>query len=419
MNKQDIAKPLVLAGVRLIDGSGNKPVGTSNVVISGNKIQKIVPGDLEMDESQHQIIDLAGKTLIPGLIDTHVHLRMGPDDSMAMGPMRVPVHLDMPMTEIGLRGYARALEALGMGYTSLRDLGCVGNLGISLRKTINSGLLMGPRVFASGDNFSATGGTSDYIPDWLNRSDIAKRTVDGPDEIRRKVRSLVKNGSDWIKFFATGTYGDKSITQEYTDEEIAVIVHEAHSRGKRVCAHAVYAKGTLAIVKAGVDSVEHGSDLTDEIIELMIEKGTFLVPTMSVFHANAYDGEQFGMPADLIKVATEKCHQHVESFQKALSAGVKIAAGSDVGAPVLPHGQNARELSLLVHYGMTPMQAIVAATKTAGELLDQPGLGTIEEEKIADMVVVNGDPLSDITILENENSIAMVIKDGQVCIDRL
>jgi imidazolonepropionase-like amidohydrolase len=411
-------RDVVLSGARIVDGLGGPPVEDACVVLRNNKIHAILKNE-QVEGEGFRRIDASGKTILPGLMDMHIHLRMGPDDSWKMGPMKVPVHLDLPLTSIGIRGFSRARQALHAGFTTIRDVGCVGNLGQSLRDAIDGGIVEGPRIVACGTNFGATGGTTDYIPDWLKRTDVDGRLIDGVDEIRRMVRSLVKNRVDWVKFFATGTYGAKSITQEYTDQEIAAIMEEAHARGKPVCAHACYAKGTLAIVKAGIDSVEHGSDLTDEIIELMLEKGTYLVPTMYVFHANAYDGEAYGMPSELIAIARAKCEDHVLSYQKALKAGVKMVAGSDIGAPVCPHGTSAREISLLVKYGMSPMEAIVAATRTAAQMIKRDDLGTLEVGKLADLVVVDGNPLEDITILENPDRISIVMKDGVTHVDRL
>lgn len=411
--------PLALVGAKLVDGRGGPPVEESVILVEGARIAAVGDaGSLPVPPTS-QRIDVAGRTVVPGLMDTHIHLKMGMDDAWKVKALRVPVDLDMPLTLIALKGFARARQALGMGFTTLRDVGDIGHLGVSLRDAIDGGLVEGPRIVACGENFSATGGTTDFLPDWISRNDVPNRVVDGADEIRRMVRSLVKNRVDWIKFIATGTIGPTAIPQEFTDEEIAVIVAEARARAKPVCAHACYEPGALALARAGVDSIEHGCQLSDATIELMLENGTFLVPTLCLFHSIVADGAELDIPPSLVELARQKLDEHVASFRRALDAGVSIAVGSDIGSPACPHGTSARELGLLVEFGMTPMQALVAATAESARMLRRDHeIGTIESGKLADLVVVNGDPLDDIRVLQDEARIEIVLKGGEPCVDR-
>lgn len=411
--------PLALVGAKLVDGRGGLPVEESVVLVEGTRIAGVGDARSLPVPPGSQRIDLAGRTVVPGLMDTHIHLKMGLDDEWKVKALRVPVDLDMPLTLIALKGFTRARQALGMGFTTLRDVGDIGHLAVSLRDTIDGGLLEGPRIVACGENFSATGGTTDFLPDWISRNDVPSRVVDGADEIRRMVRSLVKNRVDWIKFIATGTIGPTAIPQEFTDDEIAVIVSEARDRAKPVCAHACYERGAHALARAGVDSIEHGCELNDETIELMLENGTFLVPTLCLFHSIVADGAELDIPPALVELARQKLDDHVASFRKALDAGVSIAVGSDIGSPACPHGTSARELALLVEFGMTPMQALVAASAESARMLRRDHeLGTIETGKLADLVVVNGDPLADIGVLQEEGRIELVFKGGEPCVDR-
>lgn len=301
-----------------------------------------------------------------------------------------------------------------MGFTTLRDVGDVGDVAVSLRDAINTGIVAGPRILASGPNFTATGGSGDYMPDWLTRTDVETRVIDGVEGVRKAVRRNVKHKTDWIKFFATGTFGDGG-DQDFTDEEMSAICDEAHRKGKYVCAHACFEKGTLAAVNAGVDTIEHGSRLDQEIIDAMLERGTVLVPTIYIFQAIVDDGPAQGMRPSAVAAAKATLERHVESFRNAREAGVPIAMGSDCGNAVTPHGANAIELELMVRYGMTEMEAISSATSGAAAALRiSDETGTIEPGKSADIIVVNGDPLADIAILKDRNKIEMVMKEGAI-----
>ncbi|MCW5729353.1 MAG: amidohydrolase family protein [Alphaproteobacteria bacterium] len=412
MEISENVKVIALAGGSLIDGTGADPLPNSVVLVEGARIQRVGrEGEFEIPSSA-LVIDTTGTTVMPGLIDLHVHLRSGPSDRMRLGSGDVPTHLDMALTLIGIKAYARARQTMRMGFTTLRDVGDVGNMAVSLRDAIDSGTVEGPRILASGPNLTATGGTADYIPDWLVRTDTETRVVDGIEGVRRAVRRNIKHKTDWVKFFATGTFGEGG-DQDFTDDEMRAMVDEAHAKGKFVCAHACFAKGTLAAVRAGVDSVEHGSQLTDEIIDLMLQKQTTLVPTIYIFHAILHRGRQSGMGNAAISTAQRIFDRHIESFRKAMAAGVKIAMGSDCGNAVTEHGTNAIELELMVKHGMSPMEAILSATRDAAATLRMSDrIGAVKENLLADIIAVHGNPLADIRILQDKLNIGLVMKHG-------
>ena len=235
------------------------------------------------------------------------------------------------------------------------------------------------------------------------------------DEILKTVRRHIKMGADWIKFFATGGISDPHDKQEFNDEEIAVIVNEAHAKQKKVFAHCMWEQGTLAAVKGGIDSVEHGSRLTEEIVDEMAKRGTWLVPTLCVLDASANLGAAYGVPEWYSKKAAWFYESNLEGLKLAREKGVKIAFGSDSGFNAQKHGMNAREFEQYVKAGFTPMEAIVCATRNNAEmlgLLDQ--IGTVEEGKEADLILVDGDPLADVRILQEVDRITLVMHSGEI-----
>ncbi|MFH1091331.1 MAG: amidohydrolase family protein [Pseudomonadota bacterium] len=405
-----------MIGGRLIDGTGKEPLENSIIVIEGRLITRVGTVDRIQPPAAAKTVDLAGHTIMPGLMDLHVHLCAGEGEVLLSLSL-----LDKPMTLIGVKGFARARKALEMGFTTLRDAGDIGHLAVSLREAINSGVVEGPRIIAGGRYLSATGGQGDLLPPWLQRTDAAGNVADGADEIRKYVRQQIKMNNDWIKFAATGT-GLRAAwdEQQFSDEEMKVIVGESHAKGRKVFAHCGYFKGTLAAVRAGVDSVEHGCERTEELCDLMVEKGTFLVPTLIAVNSLVQGGERLGFSAQIQENYRHMLESQVRSFKTALEAGVKIALGTDAGLPTVPHGASASELELLVRYGLRPMQAIMAATSQAASCLKmEDKLGTVEEGKLADLVVVQGDPLEDIKVLQVRENIKMVLKEGAVYVNRL
>ncbi|MBW2618802.1 MAG: amidohydrolase family protein [Deltaproteobacteria bacterium] len=406
---------LALVGGRLIDGTGKDPVENAVVQMEGNLIKKVGPKAKVKLPKKCQIIDVSGATIIPGLIDCHVHLSMGRFDVLLF---QTAIHEHLMMKAI--KGVARARRTLEMGFTTVRDEADVGWLACHLRDAIAQGYVEGPRILACGQYIASTGGHGDMVPWWISRNDDVSNIADGVEGVRKAVRRQIRANTDWVKVVVTGVIFDSRAKQEWTQEELDALVDEAHGRERPVSAHAGMAKGTLAAVKAGVDTIEHGTELSDEIIELMIEKGTCLVPTLYAPWAFVRYGLKAGFPPEWVEMAKPVVKPHFDWNRKAWEAGVKIANGSDCGMPTQPHGTNAKELELLAGNGMSTMEAIVTATKNAAAALKLGDkLGTVEKGKLADLVVVKGDPLSDIKILQKKEKIGLVVKDGVVCADRL
>jgi imidazolonepropionase-like amidohydrolase len=313
----------------------------------------------------------------------------------------------------GIQGFVHARRALEMGFTTIRDCGDIGWLSVSLRNLVEEGFVEGPRILSCGKFLSTSGGHADFLPHWISRNDDISNVVDGPEEVLKAVRLQLKMRTDWIKFFATGGVMDPEDKQEFNEEELNIIINEAHNKGKPVCAHCIYSRGTLAAVKAGLDSVEHGSDLTEEIIDLMKKRDVFLIPTNAALSGIVKQGKEFGLPDMYIERTKPILQRHIESFKMALDSGIRIACGSDAGFNMICHGMNAKELELLVELGMSPMDAIITATRNSASALGLDNkVGTLEKGKFADLVVVNGDPLSDITILQDKDCISLVMKEG-------
>ena len=351
-------------------------------------------------------IDLSNATVLPGLIDCHTHLTMTPYDSGPAGMRKSYPRQAL----IGARNARMTLEA---GFTTVRNVGADGYSDIALRDAINAGDVPGPRMLASGPPLSITGGHADnnYLAPQYNWSDDG--VADGVDGVTRKVREDIKYGADVIKFMATGgvlSEGDNPALAQYSPEEMKAIVDTAHGLGRKVAAHAHGATGIKYAVLAGVDSIEHGSYINDEDIQLMKEHGTYLVPTVYLEDWLMENVQTLGLTPNMIEKAKIVLPIAQEHLSHAFKSGVKIAFGTD--AAVYPHGLNAHEFGKMVSMGMTPLQSIQAATVNAADLIGWTDrVGAIEPGKFADIIAVQGDPLADVHVLEN---VHFVMKGGEV-----
>lgn len=402
----------------LIDGRGGAPLPDAAVLIKDNRIQAVGrANDLRLPKGSLTQIDAGGAFILPGFIDAHVHLTLE----------GVNIARDMAMP-FSLRFYnsveymRRTLEA---GVTSVRD---AGGADAGMKQAVEDGVVPGPRMQISITPLSITGGHGDS---WMRSGNefqlfqahpgLPDGRCDGLDGVRLKVREVLRAGAEVIKICATGgvvSPTDHPAFTQFSPEELEVIVREAAYRGgTRVMAHAQGTEGIRNAVRAGIHSIEHGIYLDEEGIELMLERGTFLVPTIIAPLAVLESGEKSGMPDYAIRKTREVIEAHSRSISRAHRAGVKIAMGTDAG--ILPHGRNLRELGLMVGIGMTTMEAIVATTRTAAECLGwQDRVGTIEAGKLADIVITRTDPLQDIRSLEKPDNILLVMKDGKVIKDR-
>ena len=390
----------------LVDVSSGKILEKQVILIQGDKIASVGAEGSVPIPADATVIDLSGATVMPGFIDCHTHIVLQferYDDRFRKSPIDAAV-----MAHVFAR---RTLEA---GFTTCRDVGSGEFIDVALKKAINAGKMVGPRLYVAGHGLSTTGGHGDLsgFSPYLH-FDNFNGVVDGVDEIRKKIRWNIKYGADQIKFTATaGVLSEEESfgAPQFSFEEMKAIVDESAAWGRRVAAHAHGAEGIKMAVRAGVTSIEHGSLLDDEGIALMKQKGTYLVPTVIAGDAVERYGKQYGLPGILMEKARAVNAKKRESYRKAIKAGVKIAFGTDAG--VFPHGMNGEEFRLLVELGMTPIQAIQSATKTAAELLGYSDvLGAIEPGKYADLVAVKSDPLKDISVLEK---VQFVMKGGIV-----
>lgn len=405
------AERLLLRNARVLDGSGGPARAGLDVLVEAGRIAA-VGAALPAPEGA-KVLDLGGRTLLPGLIDAHTHLLGERPGSHAEAVARSVQETD---ADLALRGAANARATLLAGFTTVRDVG--GTLAIrSLRDAITAGRVVGPRILAANFSIGSTGGhcddTNGLRPDvFPGQPDFRTGVADGADDARKAVRHQVKLGADVIKICATGgvlSSGDGADNPQLTDAELEAIVDEATRLGRKVAAHAHGTAGIKAATRAGVASIEHGSILDADAIALMKRRGTFLVPTVYVGQVvmdAAAAGQLAPDSAAKARFIGPKMH---ESFARAVKSGVKIAFGTDAG--VFPHGDNAREFEVMVALGMRPGDAIVAATRSAAELLGLTDVGQIRPGFVADLVVVEGDPLTDIRVMQRPS---LVVQGGRL-----
>ena len=396
---------VLLVNGRIIDGTG-RVVEKGYVVIEGENITEVGADFKGRTSGYDRVIDLSGCSLLPGLIDCHVHLTAdaGPDpvsqvrgDSEAMATIRSVVN---------------ARKTLEAGFTTVRDCGAQSYLIIDVRRAIERGIIPGPRIMSAGMALCMTGGHG-----WW-----CSKEIDGADSARRAARENLKAGADFIKLIATGGIMTEGVTvgaPQLDEEEMAAAVREAKKAGKKAAAHAHGPEGVKNAVRAGVDSIEHGFLMDDEAISLIKERGTFFVPTVATVHLVVEKGLQAGIPEYVVRKSEQVIPHQERAFKEAHRMGLKMAMGTDAGMPFNHHGENQRELTAMVNLGLSPMEAIVSATSSAAQLLGlDEKLGSIAPGKLADLLVVEGDPLEDIALLEKKERIRMVMKGGKEVVDK-
>lgn len=404
------AQRTIIHAGSLINGQDDQQQTEMTIIVEANRITEVRKGYLE-PENDDQLIDLRDKTVLPGLMDMHVHLESQTNKDAYSEQFR------MNEADLAFRAIQFAERTLMAGFTTVRDLGGTG-INISMRNAINRGYITGPRIFTSGKSLATTGGHADPT-NGLNR-DLMKDpgprdgVINGADEARKAVRQRYKDGADLIKITATG--GVLSVAKDgsgpqFTMEELRAIIETASDYNMHVAAHAHGEEGMRRAVEAGVTSIEHGTLMTDEIMDLMVERGTWLVPTLTAGRTVADSAKIEGYyPAVIVPKALHIGPKLQETFGKAYKKGVKIAFGTDAG--VFVHGINAREFELMVEAGMPPMKAIQSATIEAARLLKMENeLGSIEENKLADIIAVEGNPIENISQMKE---VIFIMKDGKV-----
>jgi len=404
------ARTLVYAGT-LIDGVAATPKKEMTIVIDGDRIVAVQSGYIAA-AADDKAIDLKSATVMPGWIDCHVHL------DFVQSPTTYTELFTMNPGDYALRAAFNARKTLLAGFTTVRNVGDSGNSTIALRNAIAAGWVVGPRIYTAGRTIATTGGHADGTNGaslkFMGDPGPLDGVINGPDEARKAVRQHYKEGVDLIKITATGGVLDLSANgqnAQFTPEEMRAIVETAHEYGLKVAAHAHGTAGMKRAVEAGVDSIEHGTFMTDEVVALMKQHGTYYVPTLS---AGRWVMEKAKVPGYLPAIVIPKALMigpvMQGTFQRAYQAGVKIAFGTDQG--VAAHGDNALEFVYMVEAGMQPMHAIQSATIEAAKLIGvEKSLGSVEAGKFADLVAVPGDVLADIKLV---SQVSFVMKAGVV-----
>jgi len=393
-----------------------EPIKGANLLIEDSIIVDVGP---DVDSEKVAVtIDAEGKTVMPGMIDAHLHL-MG-----VRGYNPVLVYVDPPFVRAA-RGVADVRSLIEAGFTSVRCAGS--NLSISLSKAIEEGTIPGPRIVASNLAISQTAGHGDMHmlpPEWLTGPYSSSRIADGPDECRRAAREQIREGAGVIKIMTTGgvlSEKDSPTQPQFVDEEVAAIVEEAHRVGLKVMSHAQSEAGIQLALRNGVDTIEHAIYLDDETIDMLLENDAIVVPTFAIVDALVKFGRAAGVPEYAIVKSEENHKVHLESINKAHEAGVKIAMGTDFLGPAgVAHGDNAIELEILVEQvGFSPMEAIMSATSVGAEALGlEDEIGSLTPGKTADLLIVDGDPIRDIAILKDNQAIEVVMRSGRIAVDR-
>lgn len=394
----------------LLDGKNRRLQPEMTIIIEGDRITMVEKG-FTVANTGDELVDLSTMTVMPGLIDLHVHIESETNKDQALQ------RFTLNEADIAFRSAVYAQRTLMAGFTTVRDLGGTG-VNIALRNAINQGLAVGPRILTAGKSIASTGGHADptngYRKDMMGDPGPREGVINSPEEARQAVRQRYKDGADLIKITATG--GVLSIAKDgsgpqFNEAELRAVIETARDYGMHVAAHAHGAEGMRRAVLAGVTTIEHGTKMTEEVMDLMKQKGTYYVPTII---AGKFVAEQAKIPGyyhpAVVPKALEIGPQIHDTFRKAYQRGVKIAFGTDAG--VYPHGENAKEFAYMVEAGMSPLEAILSATVVNAAILGlSEKIGTLEAGKLADIIATGGNPLEDIHAMEE---VTFVMKEGVV-----
>ncbi|MCL1038844.1 amidohydrolase family protein [Shewanella submarina] len=401
-----IAQTTYLTADAMLDVENGKLISKPAIIIEDGRITAVgKQGELKQPADVDSVLHLYQETLVPGLMDMHVHLSGDADDNfLASRNYSIP-----RQTVIAAKNARKTLEA---GFTTVRNLGASGYSVIGVMEGINNGDIPGPRIWAAGHSISVTGGHCDDNFSAPEKKAKSGGVADGPWSVREKVRENIKYGANTIKICATGgvfSKGTKVGIQQYTFEELKAAADEAHMRGLVIAAHAHGTSGIKDAIRAGIDSIEHCSFMDDEAIKLAVKHGTYLSCDIYNTEYTLAFGEANGVPEENINKEKQVSKAQRESFRKAVKAGANMVFGSD--AAIYPHGDNGKQFSRMVTFGMTPLQAIQAATINSAALMKQTDVGQIKPGYLADIIAVKGNPLENISLLEN---VSFVMKDGKV-----
>jgi imidazolonepropionase-like amidohydrolase len=415
---ETLPKVTAIRAGHLFEGTGDTWLTNAVIVIADGRIRAVGLSSQVPIPKDAQVIDLSGTWVLPGLIDCHVHLSIREESATEIYPVKCT-----PFKE-AFAAVKNAETTLRAGFTTVRDLGSMPFLAVDLRDAIQAGTVVGPRVVASGPMISRTGGHGDVsgfapaVKTYLYPSERDFGIADGPEELRRLVRTQVKYGVDVIKLAATGgvmSFGDQPAAPEYTIEELRAATEAAHMCGRKVAVHAIGSEGIKNALLAGVDSVEHGSLIDEEGIRLLKQQGAFLIFDN---YSDSYiieNAAKLGWPEAWLAKERNLVQAQHDNLANAVKAGVKLAFGTDAG--VFPHGQNAKQFALLVGAGMTSAAAIRSATCVAADLLGLSNdVGSLSPGRYGDVIAVAADPLQDVRVLEN---VRFVMKGGVVIKDEL
>lgn len=411
----------VIANGTLVDGRGGAPIKDAIVVLDGAKIQYAGTsrGAPEVPPDARRI-DARGGTIMPGLVEAHFHPTYFDVAELADLDIKYPVEY------VTLLAAHNAKLALECGYTAARSGGSLHNIDVWLKKAIEEDLTPGPRLAASGREICGAGGLMDWNPDHhkIGMEGLIL-LINGPDEGRKAVRKLVKDGVEWIKTYPTGDAAAPDAADHHTlcmtYEEMAAVVSEAHNYRRKVTGHCRANQGIKNALRAGFDAIEHGTFMDAEALDMLLSRDVPVVPALQFEWASIEYGPKFGMPQSVIDGHQETLDAGAESARMILKAGGRLGMGGDYGFAWNPHGDYAKELTFFVrHVGFTPLEVITCATKTGAEIMGRSQeFGTVEAGKLADLLIVDGDVVADISILEDRSKFIAVMQGGVVKAGRL
>lgn len=411
----------LIANGRLVDGTGARPVPDAAVVVQDGRITYAGPAlgapEVPLDARR---IDARGGTILPGLVEAHFHPTYFDVAELADLDVKYPVEY------VTILALCNARLALECGYTAARSGGSLHNIDVWLKKAIEDDLVPGPRLAASGREICGAGGLMDWNPTHLKLGmEGLILLVNGPDEARRAVRALVKDGVEWVKTYPTGDAAAPDAADHHTlcmtYDEMAAVVSEAHNYRRKVTGHCRANLGIKNALRAGFDCLEHGTFMDQEALEMLLERDTPVVPALQFEHASIEKGPGFGMSQRVVDGHKETLDAGAESARMILRAGGRVGMGGDYGFAWNPHGDYAKELTFFVRQvGFTPLETITCATRTGAEIMGLGHeIGTVEPGKLADLLIVDGDVLSDVSLLEDRTRFLAIMQGGFIKAGRL